>query len=133
MFSTFLYTYWLFVYLPWRNVYSTPLLTFTFSQVLYVGLLLICCFFSFFFGFVFIFFVFSFFFFFFFFFFLLFRAAYVAYGSSQARVKLEWQLPAYTTDTATWNPSSVCDLCQSSQQCRIPDPLSKARVRTTSS
>ena len=31
----------------------------------------------------------------------MFRAAVVAYGSSQARVKSELQLPAYTTATAT--------------------------------
>ena len=44
-------------------------------------------------------------------------------------VKLELQLPAYTTitATATWNLSCVSDLHHSSQQCWILTPLSKAR------
>ena len=45
-------------------------------------------------------------------------------------VEQELQLPAYTTATATGDPSHVCDLHRSSQQCRIPDPLSRARERT---
>ena len=45
-------------------------------------------------------------------------------------VKLEPQLLAYTTATATWDPSQVCDLHHSSKQRQIPDPLSKARDRT---
>ena len=40
-------------------------------------------------------------------------------------VKLELQLPL----TAMWNPSWVCDLYHSSQQCRILNPLSEARDR----
>ena len=40
-------------------------------------------------------------------------------------VKLELQLPAYTTVTATADPSRVCN--HSSQQCQILNPLSKAR------
>ena len=40
------------------------------------------------------------------------------------------QLPAYTTTMATWDPSRVCNLHHSSQQCWIPDPLSGARDRT---
>ena len=42
-------------------------------------------------------------------------------------VKLELQLPAYTTGTATWDPICICDLHHSSQQCWILHPLSKAR------
>ena len=41
-------------------------------------------------------------------------------------VKLELQLPAYTT-TATQYLSHVCDLHNSSQQCQILNPLSEAR------
>ena len=42
-------------------------------------------------------------------------------------VKLELQMPAYATATATWNPSRICDLCHSSWQCQILNPLSEAR------
>ena len=45
-------------------------------------------------------------------------------------VESELQLPAYTTATATPDPSHVCDLHPNSQQCRILNPLSKARNRT---
>ena len=45
-------------------------------------------------------------------------------------VKLELQLPAYTTATAGWCPSHVSDLYHSSQQHQILNPLSKARNRT---
>ena len=38
--------------------------------------------------------------------------------------------PAYTTVTATWDPSSICDLHHSSRQHQILNPLSKARDRT---
>ena len=41
-------------------------------------------------------------------------------------VKLELQLLAYTTATAVWGPSHVCDLHYSSQQRWIFNPLSKA-------
>ena len=61
---------------------------------------------------------------------LLFRAVPVACGSSQARGRMELQLLAYTTATATQDPSCICDLYHSSQQCQIPDPLSKARDQT---
>ena len=40
------------------------------------------------------------------------------------------QLPACTTATATRDLSSVCNLYQSSQQHRIPNPLSEARDQT---
>ena len=48
-------------------------------------------------------------------------------------VKLELQLPAYTTGTETQDPSHNWDLRHSSQQLWIPNPLSKARDRTQSS
>ena len=62
-----------------------------------------------------------------------FRAACEAYGSSQARVKLEVQLPAYSNAaTATQDPSWACDLYCSSQQCQILSPVSRARAPTCS-
>ena len=45
-------------------------------------------------------------------------------------VKLELQLPAYTTATAMLDLSLVCDLYHSSQQHRILNPLSKVRDQT---
>lgn len=39
-------------------------------------------------------------------------------------------LPAYTTATATPDPSHICDLHHSSRQCRICNPLSEARDQT---
>ena len=69
-------------------------------------------------------------FFFFFFFFCHFRAAPVAYEVPRLGVELELQLWAYTTATATPDPSSVCDLHHSSGQRWILNPLSKARDRT---
>ena len=67
---------------------------------------------------------------FFFFFFFTFRATFVAYGCSQAKVKLELQLLAYTTATAMPDLSRVYKLHHSSQQCWIFNPLRKARDRT---
>ena len=49
--------------------------------------------------------------------FLLFRATPTVYGSSQGRVQLEVQLPAYAT--ATWDLSRICNLHHSSQQQQI--------------
>ena len=46
-------------------------------------------------------------------------------------VELELQLPAYTTATATWDISCICDLCFSLRQHWILNPLSKARDRTS--
>ena len=43
-------------------------------------------------------------------------------------VKLEPQLPAYTSATATLGPSSICDL--QLEQCWILNPLSGARHQT---
>ena len=45
-------------------------------------------------------------------------------------VKTELQLPAYTTATATWDLSRICDLHRSSQQHWIFNPMSKARDQT---
>ena len=45
-------------------------------------------------------------------------------------VQLELQLSAYTTTTATRDPSHVCNLHHSSRQCQILDPLSEARDLT---
>ena len=42
-------------------------------------------------------------------------------------VESEIQPLAYTTATATQDPSRICDLYDSSQQCQMPDPLSEAR------
>ena len=49
---------------------------------------------------------------------------------SRLGVESELQLPAYTTATATLDLSCVCDLHHSSWQCRILNPLSKARDGT---
>ena len=43
-------------------------------------------------------------------------------------VKSELQLLA--TATAMWDPSQVCDLQHSLQQCQILNPLSEARTQT---
>ena len=45
-------------------------------------------------------------------------------------VKSELQLPAYATATAMWDPSCVCNLYHSSQQCWILNPLSDTRDPT---
>ena len=45
-------------------------------------------------------------------------------------VKSELRLLAYTTATATPDPSHICDLHYSSWQCGILNPLSEARDRT---
>ena len=42
-------------------------------------------------------------------------------------VKSELQLLAYTTATATQDPSHICNLYHRSQQCQILNPLSEAR------
>ena len=44
-------------------------------------------------------------------------------------VQVELQLLAYTTATATRDPSCLCDLHHSSRQRWIPDPPSEARDR----
>ena len=45
-------------------------------------------------------------------------------------MELELQLPAYSTATATRDPSLICNLHHSSWQCWILNPLSEARNRT---
>ena len=45
-------------------------------------------------------------------------------------IELELQLIADTTATVTRDLSHICDLHHGSQQHRIADPLSEARVRT---
>ena len=45
-------------------------------------------------------------------------------------VESELQLLAYTTATATWDPSHICYLQHSSRQHQILNLLSKARDRT---
>ena len=45
-------------------------------------------------------------------------------------VESELSLLAYTTATATWDPSHVCDLHHSSRQQRILNPLRKTRDQT---
>ena len=46
-------------------------------------------------------------------------------------VELELQLLAYTTATATRDPSHICALHHSSQQHQILNPLSGARDQTS--
>ena len=45
-------------------------------------------------------------------------------------VESELQLSAYTTTTATQDPSCLCNLYHSSRQHQIPNPLSKVRDQT---
>ena len=45
-------------------------------------------------------------------------------------VKLELQLLGYTTATATWDLSRVCDLHYSSWQCWVLNSLNEARNQT---
>ena len=46
---------------------------------------------------------------------------------SRLGVKLELQQLAYTTATATQDPSRICNLHHSSLHCQILNPLNKAR------
>ena len=57
-------------------------------------------------------------------------AAPAAYGSSQAGVKWELKLLAYTTATAMPSLSCVCDIHHRSQQFWILNPLREARDQT---
>ena len=61
---------------------------------------------------------------------LFFRAAPLVYGIPRLQVKSELQLLAYTTATAMPDLSHVCSLHSSSWQCRILNPLSRARDQT---
>ena len=42
-------------------------------------------------------------------------------------IESKLELPAYTRATATWDPSRICDLHHSSQQCQILNPPREAR------
>ena len=68
--------------------------------------------------------------FFFFFFFVCLRSRPHHREVPRLGVKSELKLLAYTTATAMPDSSHVCDLCHSSQQCRLFSPLSKARDQT---
>ena len=59
--------------------------------------------------------------------FFLFRAAPTHMEVPRLWVESELHLLAFATATATWDPSCICDLHQSSQQCWILNPLSEAR------
>ena len=45
-------------------------------------------------------------------------------------VQSELEPSAYTTATAMWDPSCVCDLHHSSRQCQIFNPLSEVKDQT---
>ena len=62
--------------------------------------------------------------------FLFLMAMPAAYGSFQARSRLELQLPAYTRSTEMQDPSCICNLCRTLQQLGILIPLSEARDQT---
>ena len=55
------------------------------------------------------------------------RAALQHVGVPRLGVKSELKLLAYSTPTATPDPSRICDLHHSSQQCQILNPLREAR------
>ena len=65
--------------------------------------------------------------------FCLFRAAPVAYGVPRLGVESELELPAYTTTSATWDPSHVCNLHHSSWECWILNPLIEPGIKPASS
>ena len=54
------------------------------------------------------------------------RAIPVAYGGSQAEVKLELLLPVYTMVTSTQDPAIFVTFT-ASQQCQILNPMNEAR------
>ena len=54
-------------------------------------------------------------------------AVLVAYGYSWTRGRIGATAAAYTTATATQEPSCICDLCHSLWQHQIFNPLSEAR------
>ena len=58
-----------------------------------------------------------------------FRAWLVAYGSSQATGLMRTTVVAYTTATATQDPSCICNQHHSSRQHWILNPLSEAKDR----
>ena len=51
-------------------------------------------------------------------------------GVPRQGIKSGLYRPAYTTAKAKWDPSHVCDLHHSSQQCRILNPRSQTRDLT---
>ena len=58
------------------------------------------------------------------------KPALAAYGSSQATGQITAATEAYTTATATPDPSRICNPCCSFQQRQILNPFSKARDQT---
>ena len=65
---------------------------------------------------------------FFFFFFFFFSGPHLWHvGVPRLGGRMKRQLPGYSTTTATWDPSHLCNLRCSSQQCWILNPLSEAR------
>ena len=62
--------------------------------------------------------------------FLLFRAAPTAYGDYQVRGLIEAVAAGLRQTLATWDPSCVCDLHHSLQQCQISNPTERGRDRT---
>ena len=54
----------------------------------------------------------------------------MAYGSSQARGPIGAVAATYTTATAMWDLSRICDLHGSSRQCWTLNPLNEARDQT---
>ena len=64
----------------------------------------------------------------------LFRSTPSEHGSSKAGGWIRaCRLPAYTTATATWDPSHTCDLHQISQQCRSLTHWVRLGIEPTSS
>ena len=54
----------------------------------------------------------------------------IAYGSSQARGQIGAAVATYATAVPMRHLSRICDLCHSSRQHQILNPLTKARDRT---
>ena len=65
--------------------------------------------------------------------FCFFRAALVVYGVPRLGVESELELPAYTTASATWDPSHVCNLHHSSWEYWILNPLIEPGIKPASS
>ena len=63
-------------------------------------------------------------------FFLLFRAHLQHREVPRLGVELDLQLPAYTTATAMWDLSRICDLLHSSRQRQNLNPVSEVRDQT---
>ena len=63
-------------------------------------------------------------------FFFFFRATSVACGNSRARGRIRAVAEAYATATAPLDPSRICNLSHSLQQCQILNSLSEARDQT---